>query len=69
MLIGWVPEEGRSPALRRFTESVDWIARNLEQGKRFRLGVVLLPLETSRIGLVCDGSLVVQGASLELRTG
>jgi hypothetical protein len=53
MLIGRMPEKWRRPALRRFAESVDWIARNFKQRKRFRFRSVLIPLETSRIGLIC----------------
>jgi hypothetical protein len=52
MLIRRMPEERRWPALRRFTESVDRVAGDLEQRKRLCLGTVLLPLGTSRIGLI-----------------
>jgi hypothetical protein len=52
MLIRRMPEERRWPALRRFAESVDRVARYLQQRQRLCLGTVLLPLGTSRIGLV-----------------
>src|SRR5882757_1741810 len=56
VLIRRMPEERRRPALRRFTEAVDRIARNFKQRKRRRLRTVLIPLETPRIGLICHVS-------------
>jgi hypothetical protein len=56
VLIGRMPEERRRPALGRFAEPVDRIARNFKQRKRFRLRTVLIPLETPRIGLICHVS-------------
>ena len=52
MLIGRMPEERRWPALLRFTDSVDRVARNLQQSKRLLLGAVLLPFGTSWIGFI-----------------
>ena len=52
MLVGWMPEERRRLAGRRFTQSVNRVARNLEQGKRFRFGAVTLPLGASWVGLI-----------------
>src|ERR1700683_1191834 len=62
MQIGRMPEERRWPARRRFTESVDRIARNLEQRKRLRLGAVTLPLGTSLSRLIWHSSARLQDA-------
>jgi hypothetical protein len=56
VLIRRMPKERRRPALRRFTEAVDRIARHFTRRKRRRLRTVLIPLETPRIGLICHVS-------------